>query len=92
MISINLDIKIFCVSLILLYFVLLQEKDLKSYMDECGGILSLTNVKVSNVLHYQLNSRGTCPLRCWEGGAVIWYHIVAQWELFRVEMIIAGIV
>ena len=24
-----------------------QEKDLKSYMDECNGILSLSNVKVS---------------------------------------------
>ena len=25
-----------------------QEKDLKQYMDDCGNIMSMTNVKVSN--------------------------------------------
>ena len=28
-------------------FILCQERDLKSYMDDCGGILSMTNVRVS---------------------------------------------
>jgi len=32
-------------SIIFIYFF--QEKDLKSYMDDCGGIISLNNVKVS---------------------------------------------
>ena len=26
-----------------------QEKDLKQYMDDCGNIMSMTNVKVSTV-------------------------------------------
>jgi len=25
-----------------------QEKDLKQYMDDCGGIMSMNNVRVSN--------------------------------------------
>ncbi len=34
----------------------MQEKDLKSYMDECNGILSLSNVKVILFNFVELNS------------------------------------
>ena len=38
-----------------------QEKDLKQYMDDCGNIMSMTNVKVGEILKllyikYCLNS------------------------------------
>ena len=29
------------------FFFKFKEKDLKSYMDDCGGIIALSNVKVS---------------------------------------------
>ena len=29
-----------------------QEKDLKQYMDDCGGIMSMNNVRVSNNFWY----------------------------------------
>lgn len=29
-------------------FAFYQEKDLKQYMDDCGGIMSMNNVRVSN--------------------------------------------
>ena len=30
-----------------LFFFFFQEKDLKQYMDDCGGIMSMNNVRVS---------------------------------------------
>jgi hypothetical protein len=33
-------------SFTIILFIFCQDRDLKSYMDDCGGILSMTNVRV----------------------------------------------
>ena len=43
------------------FFVFYQEKDLKQYMDDCGGIMSMSNVRVSNPFwHFKPNTIHTC--------------------------------
>ena len=41
--------------------IIRQEKDLKQYMDDCGNIMSMTNVKVSKnfVIQWMLFDKST---------------------------------
>ena len=64
--GVNISISVLCV------LCVLQEKDLKQYMDDCGNIMSMTNVKVSMdtflLIHEVIKSYKLCHLNNEETG------------------------